>query len=131
MGLDQYAKKVTASYSDDGLTQTIVMTEIAYWRKHNFLQGWMEKRWRDSGGEGQFNCVVVDLILEDLDALEKDVLASNLPETCASSVGPVWWLRAWGDSRYKEYWRDRDLMFIEEGRKALKEGCRLEYSSCW
>ena len=34
MGLDQYA----FSENKDG-----ERTEIAYWRKHNRLQGWMEK----------------------------------------------------------------------------------------
>lgn len=42
MGLDQYA-----SIRKDGQEDQ----EIAYWRKHPNLQGWMEQLWREKGGE--------------------------------------------------------------------------------
>ena len=40
MGLDQYAYKVVAHDEDN-------RDEIAYWRKHPNLQGWMEQLWRE------------------------------------------------------------------------------------
>ena len=43
MGLDQFAKKVKREYNSETLTETIVKTEIAYWRKHNALEGYMSE----------------------------------------------------------------------------------------
>ena len=119
MGLDQYAHRVKESISADGVTQTTVEQEhITYWRKHHDLQDWMEKRWRDAGGEGIFNCEKLDLTLADLDSLEEDVML------CFGQND-----RYVGG--YVERFQQRDLEFIEKGRKALKEGYRLEYNSWW
>jgi hypothetical protein len=71
MGLDQYAYKLTESDPTE-------REEIAYWRKHPNLQGWMESLWRSNGGEGEFNCVDVELTLEDLDDLEQSINDSAL-----------------------------------------------------
>ena len=82
MGLDQYA------YATDSNDEQV---ELAYWRKHNRLQGWMEDLWIDKGkpfdgelednGLGDFNCVPVELTEDDLDALEADVCEKAMPET--------------------------------------------------
>ena len=81
MGLDQYA------YAQEGEEKE----ELAYWRKHNRLQGWMEELWQDKGrpydGEldenpmGDFNCVPVELTLSDLEQLEAHIVHKQLPET--------------------------------------------------
>ena len=39
MGLDQYAYRIKEGQG----------FEIAYWRKHNRLQGWMENLWVEKG----------------------------------------------------------------------------------
>jgi len=52
--------------------------EIAYWRKHPNLQGWMEQLWREKGGKGEFNCVDVELTREDLKQLELAKISSLL-----------------------------------------------------
>ena len=69
MGLDQYAYRVKANGEP---------FEIAYWRKHNRLQGWMENLWVEKGkpniqkhpdtGEliDEFNCVDMELTWEDI-----------------------------------------------------------------
>ena len=40
MGLDQYGYAVPKEESE-------ARNELAYWRKHNRLQGWMEHLWYD------------------------------------------------------------------------------------
>ena len=51
MGLDQYAKKVKREYNHETLTETIVKTEIGYWRKHNALEGYMADLYRTKTGD--------------------------------------------------------------------------------
>ena len=77
MGLDQYAYKEKSEYDSDTQTRTTIRTQIAYWRKHNRLHGWMESLWDG----GTFNCVDLALDEEDLDRLETTILDKELPET--------------------------------------------------
>ena len=88
MGLDQYAtarkgepRKVPQTWTTtdaDGNEEEVVeyynewddTIELAEWRKHPNLQGWMENLWYEKGGEGEFNCVELELTLENLDAQE-------------------------------------------------------------
>lgn len=83
MGLDQYAH---ARLPKSLQVIKEEPTQLAYWRKHNALQGWMESLWRDGGGEGDFNCVDVYLTLDDINDLEAAVTRDNLPETGVSSM---------------------------------------------
>ena len=80
MGRDQYAY---AGIGDD-------KEEIAYWRKHNRLHGWMQDLWMDKGKPnapkeespmGDFNCIPVRLTLSDLEQLEAHIVDKKLPET--------------------------------------------------
>ena len=80
MGLDQYAKKVKSDYDYETKTDTIVKTEIHYWRKHNALEGWMANLWRSRGMDGEFNCQVVQLTKDNLDNLENDIKEGRLPQ---------------------------------------------------
>lgn len=77
MGLDQYAKAIKPD--KNGIVKKEV--KIAYWRKHNRLQGWMEALWLKKGGQGEFNCVEVQITEEDLDDLENVINNMELPET--------------------------------------------------
>ena len=85
MGLDQYgtARKGQPVTDEDGFTCYEDSMELAYWRKHPNLQGWMEDLWIAKGAEGgrDFNCVDLELTLEDLDALEESLDKQALPET--------------------------------------------------
>ena len=76
MGLDQYAyiaSKANADWDDPS------RQEIAYWRKHPNLQGWMEKLWEHKMSvEGRdnphtFNGIELELTWDDIDKLEKDI----------------------------------------------------------
>ena len=60
--------------------------ELAYWRKHPNLQGWMESLWHVKGNDGEFNCEDLELTLDDLDNLEKTLDNEALPETAGFSL---------------------------------------------
>ena len=83
MGLDQYGYAVPEEESE-------ARNELAYWRKHNRLQGWMEQLWNNKGrpnaqthgnAMGDFNCVDLELDANDIDALEEAIENFALPET--------------------------------------------------
>lgn len=123
MGLDQYAHAI----DNNGERE-----ELAYWRKHPNLQGFMEDLWHKKGcpgkpeepnslGMSDFNCVPVELDHEDLDNLEKAILSKDLPETCGFFFG--------GDS--DEYYKENDLEFIRKAREALDAGLHVQYDSWW
>ena len=140
MGLDQYAyarrgtpetERQEFEYLDDqGIKQTqtevsVIYTdqvELAYWRKHPNLQGWMEDLYRSKGGEDeQFNCVDVELTLEDLEQLEQDIKDEALPETQGFFFG----------SDSDNYYREGDLQFISDARRHIKQGYKIVYTSWW
>jgi hypothetical protein len=126
MGLDQYAYAREIIIEDD--QDTPVNIEIAYWRKHNRLQGWMEDLFRSKfpDFEGDFNCEEVELTLEDLDKLESDIKQRALPETGGFFFG---------DDSYsypeQDGMTDYDLQFIEKARQHIADGDKVIYSSWW
>ena len=135
MGLDKYA------YATPQGTDS--QEELAYWRKHNRLQGWMEQLWEDKGRPnfddignpmGDFNCVPVELTLSDLEQLEAHIVHKQLPETGGFFFGNDSY--EWtdedgnpfpeGDYHYKE----TDLQFIQDAREAIEDGKKVYYN-CW
>ena len=137
MGLDQYAYAATTEtqydeYWDKGVwndeIKDYVSTvekprEVQYWRKHPSMQGWMEKLWLEKGGDPalSFNGLQVELTWEDLDRLEKDIVANNLPKTTGFFFGE--------DS--SAYYKEQDLAFVKAARAELFLGMRLFYNSSW
>ena len=139
MGLDQYATarkgeprtvKSEYTYTDlDGNEHKGVeeylewddSIELATWRKHPNLQGWMENLWHEKGGEGEFNCVDLELTLEDLDALEATLDEEELPETSGFFFG----------SNADDHYAEADREFIVQARAAIKQGYKVIYSSWW
>ena len=138
MGLDMYAYKIKANLTkevdfndeiheknedgspnyDNPRTDSI---EIAYWRKHPDLHGWMEELYRKKGGkETTFNGDPLVLTLKDLDDLKVAILNGNLPNTTGFFFGIS-----------KKEISPNDLEFIEEGKKAIKEGYTIFYDSSW
>ena len=115
MGLDQFLYKKPKS------------KEIGYWRKHNRLQGWMQNLYENKGGDGTFNCVDLDLTMDDLDMLERDIKNDNLPKTQGFFFG---------DDSYDyekeilEQQKKEDLEIVEEAKKAIREGYTVVYN-CW
>ena len=118
MGLDQYAAIRLDTKNEDGNWDT---EELAYWRKHPNLQGFMEHLYAEKGGTEEFNCVDLELTLEDIDSLEISVKGEELPETGGFFFGDC------SDEHYKE----EDLEFCANARKALADGKTVVYSSWW
>jgi hypothetical protein len=100
--------------------QIVKTEEVAYWRKHPDLHGWMENLYREKGGmEKSFNGDPLVLTLSDLDRLEEDILRKNLPKTRGFFFGES------GEISLK------DLEFVLEARKAIQEGDTVFYDSSW
>ena len=114
MGLDAYGKVK----SPEGEVK-----EIAYWRKHNALHGWMENLYRKKGGTEEFNCVPLELVEADLEMLELVVDSAMLPETGGFFFG--------GDSRFCEHYQAQTLEFIRVAREYLAKGYEVAYDSWW
>lgn len=139
MGLDQYAyvaaragqqsefyegsqfDKETGDYVNPKVAKP---REIAYWRKHPNLQGWMEQLWLaqdNTRTDKTFNGVELELTWEDLDELERAVTHGRLPETTGFFFGNP------SDDHYREH----DLQFIREARAELFLGLKVFYNSSW
>ena len=123
MGLDQYAtaRRGEAKTDDEGYTYYEDSMELAYWRKHPNLQGWMEDLYHEKGNDGEFNCVDLELTLDDLDALEESLDEEALPETAGFFFGT--------DS--SDYYAEADRDFIVSARAAIKQGYTIIYYSWW
>ena len=96
--------------------------EIAYWRKHPNLHGWMERLAEQKKLDyDSFNGVEMELTAEDLDELEYAVKEHRLPATSGFFFG----------SDADEYYRDSDLKFIQEARAEMFMGLKVFYNSSW
>lgn len=140
MGLDMYAYVAVkagqqqeyyegASWDDDAKDQVNNAVskprEIAYWRKHPNLHGWMEQLWnRRNGGNkdgSNFNGIELELTYEDLEILELDVIAGTLPGTSGFFFG----------NDADDHYRNHDLEFIKNARAELFMGLKVFYNSSW
>ena len=122
--LDQYGKAVNTKVSEP--------RELAYWRKHPNLQGWMESLWKkkmheankelpESEWDSSFNGIELELTAEDLDALERAVKKHQLPKTSGFFFG--------NDS--DQHYYQHDLEFINKARAELFMGLKVFYNSSW
>jgi hypothetical protein len=122
MGLDMYAYRASQEKADDTI-------ELAYWRKHPNLHGWMEKLWKEKGRPGldpddefeMFNGIELELTWDDVDRLERDIKAGNLPSTQGFFFG--------NDS--DDYYREQDLEFCKNAKADLFLCQRVFYNSSW
>lgn len=146
MGLDQYAYVAArAGQYDDyfvspyGKTlsakKVVEPREIAYWRKHPNLHGWMERRWlakknipADKADQfiyqqepPTFNGIELELNWQDLDDLEQAVTKRRLPATRGFFFG---------DNSDQLYYQ-KDLEFIKKARAELFLGLKVFYNSSW
>lgn len=126
MGLDMYAfatakKNLAEAQVDFELADGVERRDIAYWRKHPNLHGWMEALYREKGGtSADFNCDNVRLEEADLDRLETDLMSGKLPETSGFFFGT---------SSPEDI--AGDMTFVTDARKLLSEGEAVYYSSWW
>jgi hypothetical protein len=150
MGLDMYAYVAsrkgqqsefyeTAEFdaiSNEFVSKTVSKpVEIAYWRKHPNLHGWMEKLWLRKNGypstnddqfiEGKeppsFNGIELELTWDDLDELERVIRHGQLPNTEGFFFGKP------ADNHYYE----QDLEFVNNAKAEVFLGLKVFYNSSW
>lgn len=105
--------------------------ELAYWRKHPNLHGWMEQLWHEKGRPGarqwsatdMFNGVELELTREDIDQLEQDILSGRISDL--RTVGFFF------GNASDDHYREQDLAFVREARADLFMGLRVFYNSSW
>jgi hypothetical protein len=126
MGLDMYA--YAATQANDSATQgKLVQREIAYWRKHPNLHGWMQQLWENKMNEESrdsphdFNGIELELTWEDLEDLERAVTHKQLPSTSGFFFG--------NDS--DDHYREHDLKFVREAKAEIFTGLKVFYNSSW
>jgi hypothetical protein len=146
MGLDQYAYAVRphSDNTDFGWAWEAheqdydsKVHNIAEWRKHSDLQGWMEAlylRKCDEQGveprmgaegswfEGQvtFNCQPLRLSYQDLLDLREAVNDDALPETEGFFFG-----------QSDDYHKEQTVKFIEDALRAIGQDMTIYYDSWW
>ena len=96
--------------------------EIAYWRKHPNLHGWMERLAEQKNIEyDSFNGIELELTWEDLEELERAVTHGQLPATRGFFFG----------DGADDIYRESDLKFIREAKAELFLGLKVFYNSSW
>jgi hypothetical protein len=140
MGLDQYAYVAARAnersefYENEGefvngewvVPGKSKPRDIAYWRKHPNLHGWMEKLAERKNLKydllyDSFNGIELELTWEDLDELERTVTHKQLPSTSGFFFG---------DEKDEHYY-DSDLAFIRNAKAELFLGLKVFYNSSW
>jgi hypothetical protein len=96
--------------------------EIAYWRKHPNLHGWMERLAQEKGlTYDSFNGVELELTWSDIERLEQDIIGGLLPHTQGFF---------YGDPK-DDYYREHDLEFCRNAKSELFLGLQVFYNSSW
>jgi len=124
MGLDQYC------YTKIGCSEH----ELAYFRKHPNLHGWMERLWQEHGCPGlepdeqtnpsmHFNGIELQLSFDDIDRLERDNATGALAELKTTGF----FFGAASDDVYQEAVSE----FCRKARAELFLGLPVYYNSSW
>ena len=113
-----YELQENGDYTNPKVTQP---REIAYWRKHPNLHGWMQQLWESRGNSGEFNGDELELTYEDLEILELDVIAGALHNTSGFFFG----------NDADDYYKPSDLIFVQEARAEMFLGLKVFYNSSW
>ena len=132
MGLDMYAYVGLAGQREEYWNQygeniaedkkVSKPREIAYWRKHPNLHGWMERLAKSKNLEyDSFNRVELELTPEDLDNLELAITHKQLLNTAGFLFG----------IDADDHYRERDLEFIKNARADMFFGLKVFYNSSW
>jgi len=118
MGLDMYAYTAAKEQADYETSQR----EIAYWRKHPNLHGWMERLAESKNVKySTFNGVELELTWEDLDDLERAITHGQLPSTQGFFFG----------NEADDFYKEQDLEFVRKARAELFLGLKVFYNSSW
>jgi hypothetical protein len=123
MGLDMYAYAVSKVGTDFEIPEGAEKTDIAYWRKHNMLHGWMEDLYRELGGSKEdFNCV--PLLLTEERLLKLKAAIEN--ETLTPREGFFF-----GRTDYQGMTKEQDLKFVNHALEIVHSGRAVYYDSWW
>lgn len=125
MGLDMFVN--TTGFKPESEVDFVVpdgqfdTNEIGYFRKANFLQGWMHELYLKKGGKRQdFNCSNLQLTKKDLLQLIKDY--------CAGKLKPVDGF-FFGSQNVSDYHIQDMFSMIGKAFIALKNGETVYYSA--
>jgi hypothetical protein len=137
MGLDMYAYVANKAGQQNEFWESCVFDEetrvytsptvaqpreIAYWRKHPNLHGWMEQLAERKNLEyDTFNGIEMELTHEDLNELERAITHKQLPSTSGFFFG----------NDADEHYYESDLSFIKNARAELFFGLKVFYNSSW
>jgi len=119
--MNEYYDSYDLAESSPLLPKPLKPREIAYWRKHPNLHGWMHRLWESRGNSGEFNGDELELTWEDLDQLEQDIRNKKLPGTSGFFFGNN------ADNEYRE----QDLKFVRDAKAEAFLGLRVFYNSSW
>lgn len=97
--------------------------ELAYWRKHPNLHGWMQKLWEAKGGNGNFNGDELELTWEDVDMLENDIKSGVLAKMNTEGF-------FFGKPSDNHYYQ-QDLKFCVDAKAEIFLGFKVFYNSSW
>ena len=134
MGLDMYAYVAnragqhSESYYDPNVTPS---QEIAYWRKHPNLHGWMERLWHKKGNpraygiekDPVFNGIELELTWDDVDKLEKDIKSGQVSKLNTTGF--------FFGNPSDDYYYEHDLEFCVNAKAELFLGRKVFYNSSW
>ena len=119
MGLDMYA--YVASKANENFDN---WQDIAYWRKHPNLHGWMEKLAESKGlSYSAFNGVELELTWEDIDNLEKDIKSGKVARMNTAGF--------FFGKPSDNYYYDTDLQFCVDAKSELFLKRKVFYNSNW
>lgn len=119
MGLDAYF--IEAESCED-LKEEGKHNEIAYFRKHSDLQGWMCELWESKGNnpdEEDFNCIPLELSVEDIDNLQ--AYAEGKDQKKHSGF-------FWGSSCQEDW--EKTVSICPKLKNSINEGKKVFYY-CW
>lgn len=129
MGLDMFAHAVPVDLlkTDAEVDLKIEIPDgfsLVRWRKFNNLHGWMWRLYEKKGGmDPEFNCELLRLNSTDIDQLETDVDAKNLPSQGGFFFG--------GAEEFDEGMADEIREFITQAREAIAAGKAVLYYAWW
>ena len=136
MGLDMYAyvagrkgqqNEYWENYNGETDTSPVEKPrELAYWRKHPNLHGWMAQLWLKREGNAlresnNFNGIELELTWDDLDRLEHVVKHRQLPATAGFFFG----------NDADDHYLSQDLEFIKQAKAEVFTGLKVFYNSSW
>lgn len=134
MGLDMYLYKEkivedTEITDENGLVGTRVSKEryeIAYWRKHNRLHGYMERIWIAKQPKEiqapDFNCIPLELSKQNID----NIIAALVHETMPPQQGFFFGFDSYNPEQYK-----KDIALFQECLGLQEQGWTIIYNSWW